>query len=197
MTESPLSLSKSFPNNHNNMEMKINITTVATTLKTRGQTLQQPITTMLLQVSMIEFWMNRLKACWISNTPGKTIRILTLPLKVCTEVGSHRPHHNQEKEYYSSSLDLRLNTSRVVCIVVKIQGELYWTLQGQQWLILFQQYLTGDSVHRMWRIDLRIIWQMLGLLWMLRNLTTRKWLTDLIMDVLNKWLREGIMDRNF
>lgn len=39
-------------------------------------------------------------------------------------VGLHRLHLNQEKEYYSNFLDLRLNTSQVVCIVVKIQGEL-------------------------------------------------------------------------
>jgi|LauGreDrversion4_2_1035121.scaffolds.fasta_scaffold179963_2 hypothetical protein len=45
--------------------------------------------------------------------------------KACTVVGLHRLHLILEKEYCSNSLDLRLNTSQVVSIAVKIQEELY------------------------------------------------------------------------
>ena len=194
MIELHLSLSRSFPNNPNNMEMKISITTIAvTTHKTLGQTPRQLIITTPIQVYMIGFWMSRSKVCWISNTLGKIIRILMLHLRACMVVECHRQHLNQEKEYCSNSLDHRLNTNQVDCIVVKIRGELSWTLQDQQWQMLLQYCLIEDSVRRMWLIDLKIIWQMLDLLWMSRNLTVKKWWTDLITDIINKLQMQEIM----
>jgi len=55
-----------------------------------------------------------------------------LHLKVCMVVGLHRLRLSLEKEYCSNSLDLRLNTSQVVCIAVKILGGLFLTLLDLQ-----------------------------------------------------------------